>query len=63
MSRSELKQIIKEVVDSVRNEVLSEDYFARVKATPLDKFVAQELSEADIAANRADVIGSWLLIH
>ena len=48
MSRSELKQIIKEVVDSARNEVLSEDYFARVKATPLDKFVAQELSEADM---------------
>ena len=48
MSRIELKRIIKEVVDSVRNEVLSEDYFARVKATPLDKFVAQELSEADM---------------
>ena len=48
LSRIELKRIIKEVVDSVRNEVLSEDYFARVKATPLDKFVAQELSEADM---------------
>jgi len=48
ISRNELKQIIKEVVDSVCNEILSEDYFARVKATPLDKFVAQELSEADM---------------
>jgi len=48
ITRTELKQIIKEAIRTVTNEVLSEDLFAKVNATPLDQFVAQELSEADM---------------
>ena len=48
ITNKELKQIIREAIDYVSNDILSEDFFARVKAIPLNKFVSQELSEADM---------------